>query len=112
MNKYKDRAFNMAKEERDRQIQLYGYDLKHDIAFERDSELAQAAIAFLLLGIDSSRQGYGADFHWPWPKEFFKPTPDNRKRELTKAAALVLAELERILALEDGYMPLPQKPRR
>jgi hypothetical protein len=33
---------------------------------------------------------------WPWDKIFWKPTPDNDIRELTKAGALIAAEIDRL----------------
>lgn len=51
--------------------------------------------------------GYGfRDYHqgsrlskplrWPWEAEAFKPTPDDRVRELVKAGALIAAEIDRL----------------
>jgi len=34
---------------------------------------------------------------WPWGNEEWKPTPDDRVRELTKAGALIAAEIDRLL---------------
>lgn len=34
--------------------------------------------------------------YWPWAYRFWKPKPDNRRQELVVAAALLLAEIERI----------------
>jgi hypothetical protein len=36
-----------------------------------------------------------ADFIWPWTHNWRKPTPDDRTRELIKAAAMLVAEIER-----------------
>jgi hypothetical protein len=36
---------------------------------------------------------------WPWFQERWKPTPDNRIRELVKAGALIAAEIDRMLRL-------------
>ena len=33
---------------------------------------------------------------WPWSERYWKPSPDNRRRELIKAAALIIAEIERL----------------
>ena len=37
-------------------------------------------------------------FHllWPWEIKSFNPTPTNRRKELVKAGALILAEIERL----------------
>lgn len=34
---------------------------------------------------------------WPWDDEWWKPVPDDRVRELTKAGALIAAEIDRLL---------------
>lgn len=33
---------------------------------------------------------------WPWDAKWWKPTPDNRVRELVKAGALIAAEIDRL----------------
>lgn len=33
---------------------------------------------------------------WPWLSQYWKPCPDNRVRELVKAGALYMAEMQRI----------------
>ena len=33
---------------------------------------------------------------WPWDEKWFKRSPDNRRLELIKAAALIIAEIERL----------------
>ena len=33
---------------------------------------------------------------WPWEAEWWRPTPDNRVRELVKAGALIAAEIDRL----------------
>jgi hypothetical protein len=37
---------------------------------------------------------------WPWDAEWWKPKPDDRKREIIKACALLLAEYERLSRAE------------
>ena len=34
---------------------------------------------------------------WPWNGSYWKPTPDDRIKELTKAGALIAAEIDRLL---------------
>lgn len=36
---------------------------------------------------------------WPWDKSWWKPTPDDRIRELIKAGALIAAEIDRLQRL-------------
>ena len=38
---------------------------------------------------------------WPWDESWFKPTPDDRIRELVKAGALILAEIDRLQRLKE-----------
>jgi hypothetical protein len=40
------------------------------------------------------------DFVWPFTEHWWKPTPNNRIRELEKAGALIAAEIDRLLRLE------------
>lgn len=42
---------------------------------------------------------------WPWEEEDWKPSPANRMRELIKAGALIVAELERIDRMEAAAVP-------
>jgi hypothetical protein len=37
---------------------------------------------------------------WPWLRKWWKPTPDNRIKELTKAGALIAAEIDRLQNLQ------------
>ena len=37
---------------------------------------------------------------WPWSLDWWKPTPENRKRELEKAGALLAAEWDRLDRIE------------
>jgi hypothetical protein len=39
--------------------------------------------------------------YWPWDREWWKPTPNNRIRELAKAGALIAAEIDRLQRLEE-----------
>lgn len=82
--------------ERFRQIEDEGYSVEHDDKHDR-GEIAQAASVYLMPA--GMREQYEDDEHptyWPWSAESWKPTPDDRERELIKGLALGLAELERI----------------
>lgn len=90
-------------DERTRQILSEGYDHQHDDAHD-DFELARAASVLTTYAtmpeIDrwvAVRHGprlYGAELLWPWDLEHFKLT--NPRRDLIKAAALIVAEIERL----------------
>lgn len=81
--------------ERERQKTVEGWTLKHDD--EHDGmELAQAAVCYAM---PPKREplDYRAQF-WPdsWSPEWFKPSKENRIRELEKAGALIAAEIDRM----------------
>ena len=44
--------------------------------------------------------------HPLWDDTWWKPTPDNRIKELIKAGALIAAEIDRLLAIENSK-PIP-----
>ncbi len=88
--------------ERQRQIKVEGWDHYHDDANER-SELAQAAACYALSGTPADEAVFihgqwndPRDLFWPysWDRKWWKPT--NRRRDLVKAGALILAEIERL----------------
>lgn len=96
--------------ERQRQVEVEGWTAEHDD--EHDSgEMAAAAAAYALNAADqihpySCGDGdmYTGSIFWPWDAKWWKPT--NPRRDLVKAAALILAELEKIdRANEKVFLP-------
>jgi hypothetical protein len=85
--------------ERKRQIAEEGYDAEHDRGGATFLALAGAAYAIPdqvsapFVAIAAPRERF-----WPWHKSFWKPTPDDRVRELTKAGALIAAAIDSLLA--------------
>ncbi len=83
--------------ERIRQMNKEGVDLNHDQA-HMDGHLARAAACYALpAGWRIHPVQTAPPWAWPWEHIFWKPTPDNRIRELAKAGALIAAEIDRIL---------------
>ncbi|OPD82777.1 hypothetical protein AO944_21295 [Pseudomonas aeruginosa] len=84
--------------ERRRQITAEGWTPEHDDE-HADGQMAQAAGCYALHagGISTDwpdgRQN-GAALFWPWDKDSWKPTTP--RRDLVKACALALAEIERL----------------
>lgn len=72
--------------ERQRQITAEGWTLEHDDAHTK-RELAAAATCY------ASVYPLAASY-WPWDLEWWKPT--DHRRNLVKAGALILAEIERL----------------
>ena len=103
-------AFNEAArliiEERISQVAKKGYEPRHDDS-HTDDELAFAAICYAtpprsrqnLLGWNIFFKSRLTPGPWPWSEGSWHPS-NNRKRELAKAGALILAELERLIRAE------------
>lgn len=82
--------------ERLRQLNVEGWTPEHD-ARHTAAELAMAAATY---AIPAGRRQYALGEEspdmWPWEDGDWKPTPQNRVRELVKAGALLAAEIDRI----------------
>jgi hypothetical protein len=72
-------------EERSRQILVEGWTPEHDDT-HADNSLSKAAACY---AVGSLIPGV-----WPWGLRFWKPK--NRRRDLIRAAALIVAEIERL----------------
>ncbi len=99
------RVFSDVIDERIHQIDEEGFDAEHDDNHV-DGELAKAGATYGYMATQSQRMRFGlkdrvlrgngliTDYMWPWGLEWWKPgTP---RRMLVKAAALIIAEIERI----------------
>ncbi|HBZ3150028.1 TPA: hypothetical protein MHM72_26180 [Klebsiella pneumoniae] len=88
--------------ERQRQVTAEGWSPKHDDQY-KNTELAFAASCYAFHAAaaswDLEDDGIPYDSHpvpkqWPWDPSWWKPT--DARRDLVKAGALILAEIERI----------------
>lgn len=90
-------------QERLRQVTEEGFDFAHDDLCV-NSDLAMAAAAYALPESvkysDGSEWFSDRDELWIWELEWWKPTPDNRIKELAKAGALIAAEIDRLQRLD------------
>lgn len=92
-------------EERQRQIEVEGYSMQSDVRrYYNSQNLALAAVAYALpeeLTTEWQRQNLIHRSNlFPWAKEYWKPTPENRIKELVKAGALIAAEIDRLQAIK------------
>lgn len=86
-------------EERRRQIEVEGWTANHDDLHQSD-ELAMAAVCYTLPS-ECRDEAYPdcntyIDRFWPWDRKDWKPSHEDRIRELAKAGALIAAEIDRL----------------
>lgn len=82
--------------ERKRQIEAEGWTPEHDDAHSH-GQMARAAACYALAGSSAPNDGTAAllvSLAWPWDEQWWKPT--SARRDLVKACALALAEIERL----------------
>ena len=80
--------------ERQRQKAVEGWTSEHDDKYGK-SQLLWASSCYVLNTIQPFNR---IPMDWPWAPEWWKPT--NPRRDMVKAGALILAEIERIDRLE------------
>jgi hypothetical protein len=81
--------------ERRRQIEVEGWTPEHD-AEHCHAELATAAACYILgatSGFSSEEYAGDVPTAWPWDPKWWKPK--DYRRDLVRAAALLIAEIER-----------------
>ena len=76
--------------ERKRQRDVEGWTLAHDDMHD-EGELAEAAACYAW---NQTQDADGVPPQWPWHEEWWKPK--GRRRNLIRAAALLVAEIERL----------------
>lgn len=91
--------------ERQRQIASEGYTATHDDA-HAEGQLARAAACYALAAdakiydLDKTRPAWAESYippvsrYWPWNWQCWKPS--TKRRDLVKAASLLIAEIERL----------------
>lgn len=88
-------------DERTRQIVDEGWSFEHD-AEHTEEELIDAAHCYI--NAKRYREVYfqedAVPLRWPWDEDWWKPTPEDRIRELVKAGALIAAEIDRQIQIE------------
>ena len=89
----RDKVIEEIAAERRRQVEVEGWSVTHDDQHGA-GEMSNAAAAYAL-------SGDGRTSLWPWDWKWWKPS--GRRRDLVKAGALIVAEIERLdRALKGG----------
>ncbi|HHM4457037.1 TPA: hypothetical protein ACRMJ8_000112 [Pseudomonas aeruginosa] len=82
--------------ERKRQVEVEGWTPEHDDAHSH-GQIARAAACYALAGSSAPNDGTAAllvSLAWPWDEQWWKPS--TARRDMVKACALALAEIERL----------------
>jgi len=103
-------AVEMIEAERHRQVGEEGRTVAHDLT-HTDGELARAAACYAFPHNWRVAGETAPPVGWPWEREAWKPTPNDRIRELVKAGALILAEIDR-LQIQADYAERAEFDRR
>lgn len=93
--------------ERRRQITAEGWTPEHDDE-HADGQMARAAACYALAGSSAPNDGTAAllvSLAWPWDEQWWKPSTP--RRDLVKACALALAEIERLDRAGISQSPQP-----
>lgn len=82
--------------ERDRQIHDEKFDLEHDDKQNMNGQLVKAAEAYIAHNnLPAKERARVASWSmWPWDPSWWKPK--DRRTDLVRAAALIIAEIERM----------------
>lgn len=101
--------------ERDRQMSVEGWTPEHDDA-HANGELLQAANCYAIAGLYLEKPDHAGEMvglapdlrfppnNWPWDASWWKPDFNDPKRNLVKAAALIVAEIDRLLRKSFGLL--------
>lgn len=97
--------------ERERQRAEEGWTPEHDDTHGK-GEMALAAGCYALNAAPERFADGVVPIFWPWAREWWKPK--TRRRDLVRAAALIVAEIERIdrASIEKLAKALPKEPAR
>ncbi|TEG58049.1 hypothetical protein IPC1331_31040 [Pseudomonas aeruginosa] len=90
------RAWLDVQAERRRQVEAEGWTPEHDDEHSH-GQMARAAACYALAGSSAPNDGTAAllvSLAWPWDQQWWKPSTP--RRDLVKACALALAEIERL----------------
>ncbi|HHX6425407.1 TPA: hypothetical protein ACVGIZ_001704 [Pseudomonas aeruginosa] len=93
--------------ERRRQITAEGWTPEHDDAHSH-GQIARAAACYALAGSSAPNDGTAAllvSLAWPWDEQWWKPS--TARRDMVKACALALAEIERLDRAGISQSPQP-----
>lgn len=86
-------------DERQRQMDVEGWTQEHDDAHS-SGEMAKAATCYANQAVFAVFSARRQPLMWPWSDEWWRPTTPIR--DLTKAGALIAAEIDRLQRIEES----------
>lgn len=93
----RDEATELIALERKRQLEVLGWTAEHDNQYRR-GQLLLAAICYFFIGTFKGNvvalNEFGVPYLWPWQNSWWKPKDE--VRNLVRAGALAMAEIDRI----------------
>lgn len=97
----KKSGIELIAEERLRQVEIEGWTEQHDVQEHENQELLKAAICYAKAGFEGEDvDKIPKNNKWPWERIAWKPknanSTENIVRNLTKAGALIAAEIDRL----------------
>ena len=103
-------AIDLIYAERRRQVEVEGWDERHDDEHD-DGAMARAAAIYYLNATGRCSFGdNGIPLGWPWDAQWWKPK--DSMRDLVRAGALYVAEKERLHRLPGSYGLKRERSRR
>ena len=93
----------LIRKERERQVSEEGWTSEHD-ALWNNQQLSKAAMEYIYetdVLLTHGKITPNPSMFWPWDDMWWKPS-DDPIRNLTKAGALIAAEIDRLLSLKEN----------
>lgn len=89
-------AIELIADERIRQIEQENWTYRHDDQHV-NGDIADAAAIYAMCPLTrKTMMEQCSEWPWPWDESSFRPSPHDRIRELVKAGALIVAEIQRL----------------
>jgi hypothetical protein len=94
-------GIELIKEERNRQGTIENYRDEHNDECNDKCQLAIASSVYILDYVDRTVDWHGIIPVFPWDNKYYKPTIEDPIRQLTKAGALIAAEIDRLQRIKN-----------
>lgn len=92
-------ALNLIEHERKEQMNKHGFSREQDCRYVHGDLAAVGALYALTSALTDEGVDYALAAYWPhtWDRRYWRPAPSNPLKNMVKAAALLTAEIERLI---------------